>query len=289
MVSLFIDTDIGPDCDDAGALEVVHALRRRGLVRLIGVSHCTSSPYGALTISAIDRYDGYEVPIGTTTRTGFLCGPEHMRYSRAIAERFDHEYRDGRPQLPANQVFRSVLEAQPDQSVTVMGIGPMNNLAEFIADETGLELVRRKVTRLVAMAGRFDCDQPEWNVQMDVPSAQRVMADWPTEVVLCGWELGGGLMTGAGLEHRAGHPVREAYRLWTDGRMRRDSWDLVTAVCAVRGECGYIHIGPRGRIHVTDDGRTRFTADPEGRHRVASLAAPRDKVAGYLDMLLSGK
>ena len=26
MVKLFVDTDIGPDCDDAGALAVIHAL-----------------------------------------------------------------------------------------------------------------------------------------------------------------------------------------------------------------------------------------------------------------------
>ena len=289
MVRLFVDTDIGPDCDDAGALQVVHSLCARGRAALIGVSHCTSSPYGAPTVSAIGRYNGREVPIGTFPRPGFLAGPECLRYSRPVSEAFDHEYRDGRPQRPAREVFEEVLAASPDGSVTVMGIGPMNNLAEYISDARGRGLVRRKVCRLVAMAGRFDCDTPEWNVQMDVPAARAVRQGWPTEVVLCGFECGFGLMTGAGLEGLYDSPVRAAYKHWTGGGMRRDSWDLVTALYAVLGESGYIGTSPRGRVTVTDDARTVFTPEPGGPHRYTIVRAPREKLAGRLDALLSEK
>ena len=211
MVKLFLDTDMGPDCDDAGALQLIHTLCDQGKAALLGVTHCTSSPYGLPTISAINRFNGREVPLGTTARKGFLIEENCLRYSLPVAEAFDHEFRGGRPQREAREIFEEVVAAQPDESVTVVAIGPLNNLADFVSDEAGVELIRCKVNRLVCMAGRFDSAEPEWNVKSDVAAASAVIKKWPGEIVMCGWECGAGVITGAALEGMAGHPVREAY------------------------------------------------------------------------------
>ncbi|MBQ8953183.1 MAG: nucleoside hydrolase [Clostridia bacterium] len=286
MVKLFLDTDFGPDCDDAGALQVIHTLCNQGRAELLGVTHCTSSPCGLPAISAVNRFNGREVPLGTTRRKGFLDAENCLRYTRPIADEFDHEFKDGQPQREARAVFEEALSAQPDASVTVAAIGPMNNLADFVCDEAGIRLIRRKVSRLVCMAGRFDVSEPEWNVKSDISAARAVLERWPGEIVMCGWECGAGVMTGAALEGQAGHPVREAYRLWTRGSLRRDSWDLVTALYAVTGDSGWVASSRPGRIVVDEEGITRFTPMQDGPHRYTINLVDKEKLAGRLNALL---
>jgi hypothetical protein len=64
--SVLVDTDIGPDCDDAGALAVLHALADRGGVEILGVMYALSNPYGAPCVDAINTYYGRaDIPVGT--------------------------------------------------------------------------------------------------------------------------------------------------------------------------------------------------------------------------------
>lgn len=284
MVKVFLDTDIGPDCDDTGALQVLHTLCAQGKTQLLGVTHCTSNPHGLPAVSAINRYNRREVPLGTTRREGFLTGGD--KYNRALDENYDHEFKDGRMQRDAREVFAQVLAAQDDQSVTVAAIGPLNNIADYIATEEGIALVRKKVRLLVCMAGRFDTSKPEWNVEMDVTAARKVLESWPTPIVFCGWEAGGHIITGAALEGKAEHPVREAYRLYTNGSLRRQSWDLLTVLYAVLGDCAWIHAGEPGVISVQDDGATSFRACKTGHHRHTINGVSDESLAGYLNALL---
>ena len=54
--NIILDTDIGPDCDDAAALAMLNLYADQGLCRILGITHCTSNPYGAGTIDAINLY-----------------------------------------------------------------------------------------------------------------------------------------------------------------------------------------------------------------------------------------
>ena len=281
---VFLDTDIGPDCDDAGALQVLHTLCTEGCAQLLGITHCTSNPHGLPAVSVINRYNGREVPLGTTRREGFLANGD--KYNKALDEQFDHEFKDGHMQRDAREVFKEVLTAQDDQSVTVIAIGPLNNIADYISTEDGIALVRNKVCQLVCMAGHFDSLEPEWNIEMDMPSARYVLEKWPTPIVFCGWEAGSHVMTGAALEGKAGHPVREAYRLYTNGSMRRQSWDLLTVLYAVLGDCTWIRSSQSGVITVRENGATVFAACAGGQHRYTINGVSDEKLAGYLNMLL---
>ena len=90
-ISLIIDTDLGCDCDDAGALAVAHALEGEGLCRIVAMTHCTSRFDGYAAMDAINRYYGRgDIPIGTYKEPGFLDSPEMGPCSRAVADRFDH-------------------------------------------------------------------------------------------------------------------------------------------------------------------------------------------------------
>jgi len=148
MIRLFLDTDFGPDCDDAGALQLVHYLCDAGEAELMGVTHCTGNPYGLPAISALNRFNGREVPLGTM-KGGFLA--EYTKYNRPMSEMFSHEFEDGQPQRDAKEVFREVMSRQEDKSVTVCSIGPLNNLRaevtvgdsrfDFCAEQDGRRVV----------------------------------------------------------------------------------------------------------------------------------------------------
>ena len=68
--------------------------------------------------------------------------------------------------------------------------------------------------------------------------------------------------------------------------MRRDSYDLVTALYAVLGDCGWIRAGEKGVVTVSDDGATAFSPDPDGRRRYTMNLVENDKLAGVLNALL---
>ncbi len=50
---ILLDTDIGPDCDDAAALALCILYARETGSELLGVMHCTSSPWGVGAIRSI--------------------------------------------------------------------------------------------------------------------------------------------------------------------------------------------------------------------------------------------
>ena len=286
MVRLFLDTDFGPDCDDAGALQIVHFLCDAGEAELLGVTHCTGNPYGLPAISALNRFNGREVPLGTTKRD-FLS--EYAKYNRPMSEKFPHEFADGRPQKDAVEVFREVMRAQEDGSVTVCSIGPLNNLAGFLTDRECRELIERKVVRLVAMAGNFTPGaKAEWNVEMDVPAAQKVMQEWPGEIIFCPWECGGPVQTGMtyrGLEEK--HPAACAYYHWTESGMARSSWDLLTVVQAIRPNNGLMTVSPWGRIRLDEKGVSTFAAELNGRHAYTINSATAEEISAALEEMLS--
>ncbi len=286
MVKIFLDTDIGSDCDDTGALQILHTLCDQGKAELLGVTHCAGNPYGLQAVSVINRYNGREVPLGTLKRDGFLDNEICCRYNRVLAERYDHEFKQGQPQRPALEVFKEVMAVQEDHSVVVTAIGPLSNIADFVLDEEGYALIARKVRKLVCMAGRFDVPVAEWNVQMDIPAARAVIEKWPTPVVFCGFEAGVEVITGAGLEGRAGHPVREAYNINEHGHLRRCSWDLITVLYAVLGDSGWVRATEPGEMTLTEEGVTLYAPGGHGRHSYTVNMVSNEKLAGRLNALL---
>lgn len=225
---ILLDTDIGPDCDDAAALALCILYARETGSELLGVMHCTSSPWGVGAIRSILRWYGAEqTPVGTLKDPGFLTGPAYEKYNRPLAEEMPAEAR----QAPdCTRLYREILAAQPDHSVEIIGVGPLRNLANLLSSEadsvsplSGWGLIAKKVARLTLMAGNFapDCTGPEWNVEMDLTSARLILETWPGEINLLGWEAGADVI--ALREPHAlspENPVAQAYRLYAGGAGR---------------------------------------------------------------------
>lgn len=290
-VRVIFDTDIGNDIDDALALGVLHALESRGACRLLAVTVSKGHPAAAACVDAINHFYGRgTIPIGQSLDAPT---PEAGNYLLPLVEAQD----DGRFRYPrrlqlgaapsAVEVLRRVLAAQPDHSVVLVVVGFSTNLARLLdsgPDEhsplPGHELVAQKVRLLSQMAGMFSTEgrQREYNVFIDVPSARRVFADWPTDLVVSGFEIGLAIKFPApsieqDFSYVAHHPLAEAYRLYQPMPYDRECWDLTSVLYAVHPGRDYFSLSPPGVITVDDRQITQFAPRPDGRHRYL-IASP---------------
>jgi len=292
-IRLIYDTDIGNDVDDVLALGVIHALQSRGHCRLLAVTVTKDNPKAAAFVDAVNTFYGYpNVPIGAV-RNGST--PQEGRFLKLVDATDD----EGRPIYPrdlasgndapdAVALLRRTLAAQPDQSVVLTQVGFFTNykrLLESPVDDasnlTGKQLIQKKVRLLSIMAGSFQTINDnnrylEYNVKINIPSAQGLARNWPTPIVWSGFEIGIRAAYPATSIERdynyvAHHPLKEAYYLYNPPPHNRPTWDLTSVLYAVWPNRDYFALSAPGQVDVEDDGFTRFTPKPEGRDRFLIL------------------
>jgi len=188
----------------------------------------------------------------------------------------------------------------------VIQVGFSTNLARLLASPPdaaspldGKALVARKVKLLELMAGAFrpidgNAAYGEYNVVKDRDAAATLAAEWPTETVWSGFEIGIALPYPSqsilddfgDVPH---HPVKESYAILSPPPQDRPSWDLTSVIDGVLGHRGYFERSPPGRVAVDDKGVTTFTPDEAGRHRYLILKddAARARVIEALVQLAS--
>jgi hypothetical protein len=92
--SIILDTDMLTDCDDAGALALLHALADNGEARILGVvlnGQDVHGKHGAV-VSAINHYYGRgDLPIGVCKRPEGSSPRKASSYSRAVFAEFPHD------------------------------------------------------------------------------------------------------------------------------------------------------------------------------------------------------
>lgn len=290
-INLILDTDIGPDCDDAGALTLLHLLAKKKKINFLAMTNCTSNPYGAGTIDAINLFHGKkDIPIGTFEKSGFLEDGFSQKYNKFITLNYKNRYIPPVKAPGALSVLKKVLSTAADTSVTVLAIGPLNNLAALIADSEGYNLVKKKVICLVSMATAQNQEFTEWNVEMDIHAAALVCKVWPGPVVFSPFETGSVIITGKDfgtLDQE--HPVRTAYRLFNDGdeKKGRMSWDLAAAWYAVMGTGPFFRLSNPYDIVVLDNGRIKKSDNPLGKFRFLENNIEPEKIAEGIEAIWS--
>jgi len=288
-VPLIFDTDMGNDVDDALALAVIHALQSRGEARLLAVTITKDSKSAGPYVDLVNTFYGRaDIPIGVV-RVGPTQNDSSMiripaeRLNRDGSFVYPHTLTDGASAPDAVSLLRRVLAAEKDGSVVMVQVGFSTNLARLLGSAadaasplSGAQLVAAKVRLLSAMAGAFPSGKPEFNVMTDIPSARKVFQEWPSPVVFSGFEVGNALLfPGASVEHdfswAPDHPVADAYRSYMQMPYDRPTWDLTSALYAVRPGRQYFALSPPGRVSVDEDGQTHFTPAAEGKHRYLIL------------------
>ncbi len=284
-VPVIYDTDMGNDVDDALALAMLHAFESRGEIRLVAVTVTKDNPWAPVYVDLVNHFYGRgHIPVGVV-RGGKT--PEDNPMIRVPAERrrpdgtllYPRRIRDGREAPEATGLLRRVLNSQPDGAAIIIQVGFSTNLArllESVPDResplSGPDLVRRKVRLLSVMAGEFEKGMAEFNVKTDVPSAQKLFSQWPTPIVVSGFEVGRTILYPArsieeDFRYTHHHPIADAYRAYQKMPYDRPTWDLTSVLWAVRPDRGYFTLSAPGWVRVDDEGRTRFEPAPDGRHR----------------------
>ena len=320
MRPLLIDTDLSTDCDDAAAIAIAHVLERRGEARLLGVVHNAALAAGVGGISSINHYFGRDdVPIGayTTGGVGFNdYGPKP--YVDELVRDFPGLVANASQAPSAVDVYRRVLAAADDASVTIASIGFATNLHALLTSEGGSALVAKKVKHLVVMGGRYPSSKlsppAEWNFGACGPTnrcpwgaepasrhydalgalSSAVYDDlWPPRVPISflGGEVGEVVLTGGALTDGAPKtsPVRAAYVTYNGPHGNRQSWDPMTVLYAVRGnEAGWYAEHAAGRNRVAPSGANAWEEDGRAHNQTYLVlhADQRAEAAAAIDALL---
>ncbi len=286
--TVILDTDIGPDCDDVGAIvTLIHYAKEYGFP-IAGVCNCTSNRAGTGTIDAIFRHCGVETPpLGQWSHPGFMDAPACHKYNDTVAETYSPAYRDGTLRVDDEVTFyRRLLAAAADDEVMIITIGMFNDLAALLqspADAysplTGMELVRAKVHCLVSMAAILPQGR-ECNVVEDYKAATAVFTNWPTPIYFSDFHIGFRILTGYGhitdpMAIQA-NPLALAYHLYTQAWPEHigdnSSYDLTAVQFAVLGEGEFYGLGEPGRLEFFAEvpnlpDATRFIPDESGNCR----------------------
>ncbi len=286
-VRIVFDTDMGNDVDDAIALAALHAFESRGEARILAVTITKDNRWAAPFVDLLNTYYGRPgIPLGMV-RKGVT--PEDGNYTAVVAGKqrpgggllYPRKVTPESSLLDAASLLRYTLGAQPDASVVIVQVGFSTNLAQLldepqggISPYSGADLVKQKVRLLVVMAGRFNDGELEYNIEKDIPAAQKLFATWPTPIVVSPFELGAHTTYPAARIDRdfryvPDHPLADAYRAYQKMPYDEPLWDPTAALYAVRPDAGYFNLSPEGRVTVNEKGVTTFTAGG-GQHRILS-------------------
>ncbi|MFC1604740.1 nucleoside hydrolase [Planctomycetota bacterium] len=311
-VNIIFDTDMGSDCDDVGALALLHAYTDMNKAGIIGCLYSSGKvPYGAGIVEAINIYYGRpDIPVGAyygddvgdpvDKMNAEKLGKDTIRYGNTIIHNRDAE--------ELTSLTRRLLVNQKDNSVTYVTVGHTKGLYDLLVSKRdsvsslgGMALVKRKVKRWVAMGasgadnekGRFGRD---WNLSMNgtAPYTKHLLDHFPKPMVFvtCGTDV----PTGKSLKTKpSDNIVRAAYEEWLrnfSGKTlddQRSSWDLIAVYYAVEGLGDYLVSADNGRIEFDIEKGCRWVKTGSKTNQTLILQKPgtNKRFSDYLNHMIA--
>src|SRR6478736_1318313 len=120
---IILDTDFGNDCDDAGALAMLHQMAYTGEAEILATMYPMNDSLGAAAIDAVNTYYGKpNIPIGTYKGSYVYKGKHNDFYNSKLATDFSNDLKTGHNAPDAIALYRKILSSQPDKSVIIIVI-----------------------------------------------------------------------------------------------------------------------------------------------------------------------
>lgn len=281
-VGIVFDADLGNTIDDALALAMLYGFQGKNEERVISVSTTKSSLKAAIFADILVRFYTGEpnaffgaTPIGLST-SGSMAADNPMldavtgkaQYARSIVKMNDT--------ADPLALIGNALAAQFDQNAIVVLTGPATNLAGLLALPWSKRLAAQKVKYLVVAA--------DAQFALDLPAAERLFAEWPTEIVAVPGEIGDALpFPCAALDKdfawSPAHPVVDAYRAYRPMPYDAPAVAMAAALYAVRPQENYFKLSGEGAISVAAGGRLQLAPAAGGKHRMLEFdAAQKDRI-----------
>ena len=181
-IPIILDTDIGNDIDDNWALGLL--LKTPELFPKLVLSATGDTEYRAFVAAKFLDQAGYpEIPVAVGIAAPEQPAPESQRTWLGIYSAKDYPgkfLRNGLEQM-------AQLVAKEPEATTVIGIGPLTNLAAFCRYYPGLVAKCRLVAMLGSIYRQYDGELgavAEYNVKIDIQAAQTVLAAPWREIVI---------------------------------------------------------------------------------------------------------
>ena len=284
---IIFDTDIGSSADDLFALEMLYRYEDEGRCRLLGVMVDREGEGNAAFADVMNTYfDHSDVPVGLI-RNGIKDpkvwidyahvadtkdGEGYQMFSRSIADY---------SALPDGwRLYRRLLAAQPDHTVSIVSVGFVTCLAQLLASGadkysllSGVELVRQKVKCIYLQGGVFgEAEEPDFNFAQSLTFAKTFFQKWPQEVdmVFSPMEAGQDVeytpeQVIADVSWTDAHPIKQVY-MQCDCNTGQRMWDVMPVIQAVEGD-SLFSLSERGTVTLTDQAETIFTLSATGNCR----------------------
>jgi len=255
QTKVIFDTDIGSDCDDAGAMAILHKLADKGEVEILGVVYSSGkNKFGIGVCDAINTYYGRgDLPLGQNHKDD--VGDPRDFFSKQVATdtvTYHHDVISSARDLVS--AYKMMLEKEQDASVTIITVGHPIGLVHLLRDDEGVRLVRSKVSRWVAMGGGG------WNFSQNgmAEYMHELLEKWPCRLYMSSY--GEKVITGnIKLPNTPeNNPVRKAYEsfIWNCLEKGRPSWDQIAVLFAIRPQ--YFRIESHGAVEQTEDKNVRW-------------------------------
>ena len=287
-IHIIFDTDFGPDYDDVGAITLLHCFADSGYIRILATIASSKHKNVAAAINVFNTYfNRPEIPIAVVRGNAVELG-DKQHWTDSIISRYPHKISNNRDVPDALNLYRKILASEPDHSVTIITVGFLTNLANLLESEhdsnsslNGLELVKKKVSNLVCMAGRFPSGR-EFNMDEDVYASKKVLAEWPTPILFSGFEIGQKIKTGIPLIHNdriQNSPVKDVFTICipmaqedSSGRM---SWDETAVFVAVKGWRYYYEL-ESGNCTINSDGFNQWNHNGTRKAHLVEKQSPQE-------------
>jgi len=270
-IKVILDTDMGSDCDDVGALALLNEYANQGKVNILGVIYSSGAvPYGTGVIDAINRYyDNDNIPIGANNDKSVGDSIDKMQTEKLSKDTaaFRNRYINNSDATEQTELLRSILSNENNENVIYITIGHTKGLYDLlvskpdsISELSGFELVDKKIEKWIAL-GALNAKNSngyyvkDWNFFFNGTAkyTKYLVDSFPKPAYFV--DAGSNIMTGKSLMNTPnGNIVRTAYRdwLWNVEKKtlgdQRPSWDLMAVYFAVEKPTKYFSIFENGYL-----------------------------------------
>jgi hypothetical protein len=309
---IIFDTDMGSDCDDAGALALLHAYADMGKAEILACVYSSGKvPYGAGIVQAINIYYGRpNIPVGAYHGDDIGDPVDKMSAEKLAKDTaaFGNTIIHNRDAEEQTRLTRRLLASQADSSVTYITVGHTRGLYDLLvsgpdslSDLSGSDLIKKKIKRWITLGalGASEKDgqfRKDWNFFFNgtAPYTQFLVENFPSAVFYI--DAGSEVMTGGSLSHTPpGNIVRTAYRdwlWWHEKRTlddQRPSWDLTAVYFTIEGPGDFLQSEGNGWLEFDVERGCRWHA--EKKYPVQTLISSRPQVneafADYMNGLIA--
>jgi purine nucleosidase len=298
-VKIIFDTDMLTDPEDVNALCLLNAFADAGEAEILA---CVTNGYDSTRASgaAIDVvntfYNRPNIPIGTCKVGNPI---QKSTYTFLLRDSFPNDVPNDDKLPDALTVYRQMLSKAEDTSVVIVTIGYLTNMKNLLqskpdsfSDMDGISLVKKKVKKLVCMAGAFPSGW-EYNVGTDPISSKYTFENWPRPIIFSGAEIGGHIISGKKYKNQLPYcPLLLALKNSCNAINRgRESWDETAVIYGIRGLSHdgkeYWKMQSQGSVFINDsDGTNKWLLSPDKDQSYLIESMNPDSVAAFMENLI---